>query len=133
MWNLRASTHTDGSISPAETTKAIELGAPRKQGHYGFMLTDLYLLPLLSGQFVNLADGVLSFDPLYSAPYVLPVLLAGVEGTIRSEAKGTYSLHVAFGSLNLPAHGLSIDGVKCDKVVSLSAGQSVEWSNQSSS
>ena len=38
-WNLRALTHTDGSVAPAETKRAIELGAPREQGHYGFMLT----------------------------------------------------------------------------------------------
>ena len=50
QWNLRALTHTDGSVAPAETNRALELGAPREQGHYGFMLTDLFLLPLLSGQ-----------------------------------------------------------------------------------
>lgn len=50
QWNLRALTHTDGSVAPAETNRPLELGAPREQGHYGFMLTDLFLLPLLSGQ-----------------------------------------------------------------------------------
>ena len=50
QWNLRALTHTDGSVAPAETSRPLELGAPREQGHYGFMLTDLFLLPLLSGQ-----------------------------------------------------------------------------------
>ena len=33
MWNLRALTHTDGSVAPAETKRPIELGAPREQGH----------------------------------------------------------------------------------------------------
>ena len=48
-----------------ETTRPIELGAPREQGHYGFMLTDLFLLPLLSGQVVDMAsEGVqLRLDP----------------------------------------------------------------------
>ena len=29
QWNLRALTHTDGSAPNPETTRAIELGAPR--------------------------------------------------------------------------------------------------------
>merc|ERR1712070_510270 len=65
MWNLRALTHTDGSKQPAETTRAIELGAPREQGHYGFMLTDTYLYPLLSGQRVNMAEGKLLLEPYF--------------------------------------------------------------------
>ena len=43
-------------------------GAPREQGHYGFMLTDLYLLPLLSGQVVDLPSGKLALAPKYPAP-----------------------------------------------------------------
>lgn len=33
QWNLRALTHTDGSVAPAETQRPLELGAPREQGH----------------------------------------------------------------------------------------------------
>jgi hypothetical protein len=33
QWNLRALTHTDGSVAPAETKRPLELGAPREQGH----------------------------------------------------------------------------------------------------
>lgn len=71
MWNLRALTHTDGYVAPAETTRPIEQGAPREQGHYmyGFMLTDLYLLPLLSGQVPDLPAGKLALAPKYPAPY----------------------------------------------------------------
>jgi hypothetical protein len=71
-------------------------GCPREQGHYGFMMTDLHLLPLLSGQKVNMrahsvggastagdaaaAAGTLSLDPLnvFSPPFVLPVSLLPV-------------------------------------------------------
>ena len=55
-----------GSMPHPETTRPIELGAPREQGHYGFMLTDLFLLPLLSGQVVDMAsEGVqLRLDPM---------------------------------------------------------------------
>ena len=128
MWNLRALTHTDGSLQPAETNKTIELGAPREQGHYGFMLTDLYLLPLLSGLNVDLPHGRLSLSPKFAPPYVLPVLIAGMEGSLTSLAKGSYELKVAFGRLQLPASpGLVVDGVSYGVAVDLRAGQSVAW------
>ena len=128
MWNLRALTHTDGSVEPVETTREIERGAPREQGHYGFMLTDLFLLPLLSGQVPDLPHGKLALAPKYPAPYgPMPVLLAGLEASIASEAKGKYTLKVAFGSLKLPAGGLSADGVVCEKAVDLQAGEEISW------
>lgn len=128
MWNLRALTHTDGSIQPAETTRPIEQGAPREQGHYGFMLTDTYLYPLLSGQRVNMAEGKLLLEPYFPPPYVLPVLLSGVEGSIASETAGSYTLSVAFGKLELPAGGLFVDGVAFKQPVNLVAGQNISWS-----
>ena len=57
----------------------------------------------------------------------MPVLIAGLEASIASEAKGNYTLHVAFGSLILPRGGLSADGVVCDKEVNLHAGDSLSW------
>ena len=57
----------------------------------------------------------------------VPVLIAGVEASISSEAKGKYTLHVAFGRLKLPAGGLSADGVVCAKAVELAAGESISW------
>eukprot|EP00966_Prymnesium_polylepis_P156971 3627146-Prymnesium_polylepis.1 len=128
MWNLRALTHTDGSLQPAETNKTIELGAPREQGHYGFMLTDLYLLPLLSGQNVDLPHGRLSLSPKFTPPFVVPVLLAGMEGSLTSLATGSYELKVAFGRLKLPASpGLVVDGVPYGAALDLQMGQSVAW------
>ena len=38
-------------------------------GSSGFMLTDLYLLPLLSGQETDLPNGKLALAPKYPAPY----------------------------------------------------------------
>lgn len=92
MWNLRALTHTDGSIKPAETTRPIEQGAPREQGHYGFMLTDLYLYPLLSGQVVDMAAGTLELAPMFPAPYVMPVLISGVEASLERYAERNHHL-----------------------------------------
>jgi len=129
QWNLRALTHTDGSMPNPETTRAIELGAPREQGHYGFMLTDLFLIPLLSGQIVDMASsGVqLQLNPMYPAPYTMPVLISGVEGSISATAGGKFTLAVAFGKLELHAGGLVVAGKPCAKAVSLEAGQSISW------
>ena len=66
LWNLRALTHTETQGT------ARERGGPREQGHYGFMLTDLYLLPLLSGMQARLHEGALAFRPIFAPPYALP-------------------------------------------------------------
>ena len=72
MWNLRALTHTQ-----TEGTE-LEHGCPREQGHYGFMLTDFYLLPLLTGLTVDMRNAStgarLELNPRFPPPYVLPVL-----------------------------------------------------------
>ena len=129
MWNLRALMHTDGSLAPVETNRSLERGAPREQGHYAFMLTDLYLLPLLSGQSFNLPASTLSLRPRFPPPYVLPVLLAGVEASLESRAKGNYTLRVAFGRLRLPRRGgLIVDGTVCPLDIDLSEGEAVSWS-----
>jgi len=129
MWNLRALTHTDGSGASPSTTRPIELGAPYEQGHYGFMLTDLFLLPLLSGQVVNLGSQAvqLSFEPRFPPPYTLPLLLVNCEGTISAAANGTVTVAVAFGRLQLHAGGLSVHGRLYPKAVTLRSGQSVSW------
>ena len=120
QWNLRALTHTQ-----TEGTE-LEHGQPREQGHYGFMLTDLYLIPLLSGQTVDLSKGVLTLNPKFLPPYVLPVMISMMEGQLT--AAGTkYTLRVAFGSLTLPAGGLSVSGCKTPNALKLSAGESVTW------
>ena len=127
MWNLRALTHTDGSLAPVETNLTLERGVPREQGHYAFMMTDLHLYSLLAGQTTQLAAGVLALAPRFPPPYVLPVLAAGMEGALTSRAKGSYSLEVSFGRLELPAGGLSVDGIACPGPVRLGPGESVAW------
>ena len=113
-WNLRALTHTQ-----TEGTE-LEHGAPREQGHYAFMLTDLYLLPLLSGVYVDRAkpgaDQTLQIDPMFAPPFTVPVLLAGCEASLRAATvaggSGTqFTLRVAFGQLQLPAGSLRVCGV----------------------
>lgn len=80
QWNLRALTHTQ-----TEGTE-LEHGQPREQGHYGFMLTDLYLIPLLSGQNVDLSKGMLALNPMYEPPYILPVMISMMEGQLTATA-----------------------------------------------
>jgi len=109
---------------------------PREQGHYGFMLTDLYLLPLLSGQQADIHEGRLHLDPQFPAPYSLPVLLTGCMGTISAAvnvngANVTYTLTVNFGQLHLFAvGGLVVSGSTYPGgVVHLGDGESISWSS----
>jgi hypothetical protein len=43
-----------------------------------------YLIPLLSGQNVNMVTGVLSLKPHYPPPYVLPVLIMNCEAALAA-------------------------------------------------
>eukprot|EP00658_Telonema_sp_P-2_P029627 TRINITY_DN22504_c0_g1_i7.p1 TRINITY_DN22504_c0_g1~~TRINITY_DN22504_c0_g1_i7.p1 ORF type:complete len:248 (-),score=52.68 TRINITY_DN22504_c0_g1_i7:385-1128(-) len=124
MWNLRALTHTE-----TEGTE-LEHGQPREQGHYGFMLTDLFLIPLLSGQRLDMTHGKLDLNPRWSAtaPWVVPVMLMGCEAWLSSDPNGRFEIGVAFGKLSLPARGLSVSGCVYESIVLLPAGESVSWS-----
>ena len=122
LWNLRALTHSETEGN------ALEHGGPREQGHYGFALTAQHLLLLLSGQQARLHRGQLSFAPIFAPPYSLPVLLLGTEGSLAADAAGRLTLSIAFGSLQLPAGGLSVHGaVYGGGAISLGPGQSVSW------
>jgi len=124
LWNLRALTHTETAGTP------LEHGNPREQGHYAFMMTDLYLLPLLSGQATNLHKGVLSLKPRFQPPYVLPVLLMNCEATLEATLNSNgimYRLAVAFGEVSIPAGGLVVNDVPYKGAVALKAGEAIAW------
>ncbi len=91
------------------------------------MLTDYYLVYALSGQQTDLPAGTLSFAPLYACPMSLPFGIAGGEGLISCDAGGKWTLSLAFGTLTLPAGGLSAAGKAYAGAVSLARGQSVSW------
>jgi hypothetical protein len=91
------------------------------------MLTDYYLPYALSGQQTNIPKGTLSFAPLYNAPYSIPWALMGTEGTLSADAAGKFTFSVAFGSIELPAGGLSVSGSSYSGAVALTRGQSVTW------
>lgn len=102
-------------------------GQPFCTSHYGFMLTDYYLIYILNGQLTNLPNGTLSFTPVYACPFALPFAMVGREGNIGCDSTGTYTLSLGFGTLNLPANGLSINNKPYPNTVNLIAGQSVSW------
>jgi len=119
------------------TSTGPEWGADNAQGqpyitsHYGFLLVDFYLIGALTGQATNVPAGRLTFDPAYACPYTLPVLLQGTEGSlVCAENPGhgaQYTLTVFFGSLALPAGGLSVAGSAYPNAVALGPGESVTW------
>jgi hypothetical protein len=104
MWDLTGLSTTDDWGTDDNN------GQPFCTSHYGFMLTDYYLIYALSGQQTNIPAGSLSFAPLYSAPYTVPFAFMGTEGVLAVSAAGVKTLTVAFGSLALPAGGLSVSG-----------------------
>ena len=91
------------------------------------MLTDYYLTYALSGQQTNLPAGTLSFVPLYACPFNLPFGLVGGEGTVSCDGSGTYTFYLAFGTLTLPAGGLSVNGKVYAGAVNLIGGQNISW------
>ena len=106
-------------------------GQPHTTSHYGFHMPFYYLLPGLSGQQSNIPGGGLSFSPpalQTGTPFAFPWFLAGTIGSVAVDAAGTCTFSVSFGSVTLPAGGLSVYGTAYSQPLSLSAGQSVSWS-----
>jgi hypothetical protein len=126
---LRDTWNIAGLYSGADWSKysANDDGQSWCTNHYGMALTHYYLHYALSGQQADLPGGKLSFAPQYPAPFSLPLLLAGTTGTVSADAAGRYTVAVSFGSLQLPAGGLSVSGRAYAGAVSLVGGQSVSW------
>lgn len=128
-WNLRALLHT-------QTAKRdIDKGKPMEQGHYAFMLTDLFLLPLLSGMRVDMANAFsehrLEIVPMFKPPFTLPIMLSGCEASLQArQANGaiSFTLTVAFGRLRLPAGGLRVCGQSRPEAIFLREDDSLTWS-----
>jgi hypothetical protein len=80
------------------------------------------------GQVVDMAEGKLSLSPMFPPPYTMPLLISNCEGSVsQAQANGKITLDIAFGSLKLPAGGLSVGGVTYEKSVDLAAGGSISW------
>ena len=123
MWDLHGLT-TGETAGQSEN----EVGQPFITSHYGFFLTNYFLLGALAGQRTDLGAGYLSFLPLFPCPFNVPLLLAGRTGTVSCDAAtGVFTVTLAFGQLQLPAGGLSVNGRVYPSPVSLEAGESVSW------
>jgi non-lysosomal glucosylceramidase len=121
LWNL-------AGLTTANNVDNDELGGQMYcTAHYGFALTSYWLLPSLSGQLIDLANGRLSFKPAISCPFKLPMLSAGTTGTISCDNEGVFTLSLAFGTLSLPKGGLSVNDNIYQDVVSLGPGESISW------
>jgi hypothetical protein len=100
---------------------------PYVTSHYGFMLPNYYLLPGLTGQQVDIPGGKLSFAPKIPCPFDAPLLLAGTTGHVQCN-NNVFNVSISFGSLSLPAGGLSINNIPYPQPVNLVAGGYVTWS-----
>ena len=104
-------------------------GKPWCTSHYGFHMVLWHLPFAVSGQYTDLSKGVLTFAPKLRSPFILPVLIPNVLGSISatpdSEGQTSYTLTVSLGTLTLDI--LAVDDVPYPGVVRLSAGQSVSW------
>jgi non-lysosomal glucosylceramidase len=105
-------------------------GKPWITAHYGFHMVLWHLPFAISGQYTDLAKGILLFSPKLQAPYTLPVLIpntfGSINATVLSNGQTSYTLTLTIGSLSL--NQLAINNVKYPGSVKLIAGQSVQWS-----
>lgn len=122
LWNIAGLTST-GDWGDENSN-----GQPWITSHYGFLLVDYYLIFALNGQQTDIPNGKLSFNPVYACPFNLPLMMLGTIGTIECTNTNQYTVFIAFGSLQLPANGLSINGNSYNQPVNLINGQSVTWS-----
>jgi non-lysosomal glucosylceramidase len=121
LWNL-------AGLTSAEDAQQPELSAlPYCTAHYGFALVAYWLVPSLSGQVLDLPGGTLSFAPTLPCPMQLPVMAAALEGTLQCDGSGRFTLAVAFGTLQLPAGGLSASGRAYAGAVDLGPGEALSW------
>jgi non-lysosomal glucosylceramidase len=128
IWNLVGITTSNDWAPPSNSTDTFINGMPYVTSHYGFLLPNYYIILALSGQQTNIPNGTLSFNPRIPAPLSLPFVMANTLGTFSVDATGTnHTLTLSFGSLYLPANGLSISGSNYPNPVSLSEGQSISW------
>ena len=122
QWNLAGLT-----TSANWTYHENENGMSWCTSHYGMPLTHYFIHYGISQQQVNLMEGKLSFTPVINPPYTVPMLLAGITGTVSRDNNNGITVTVAFGTLSLPAGGLTVDGSSYPNSVNLGPGQSISW------
>ena len=123
QWNLA------GLYSGANWTaySANDDAQPWCTNHYGMPLTHYYLHYALSGQQANIPEGRLSFSPAFPAPFRLPFFLAGASGNVSQDEQKKVTLSIAFGTLTLPAGGLSVNGKVYPQPINMKKGDVISW------
>jgi len=124
-WNTHGLVASDGYTD-------LQGGLPLCTAHYGFHMVLWHIPFSLSGQTAYMMAGVLTFDPVVSVPYSLPVLLPTVLGTLEADYAESgivrYTLSLVFGSLSVKT--LRVSSSTVEGGVTLTAGQQVTWTQQ---
>ncbi|UJR11626.1 hypothetical protein I4U23_015807 [Adineta vaga] len=106
-------------------------GKPWVTSHYGFHMVFWHLPFALSGQYVDLSNGILTFSPKLSIPYRIPVLIPKTLGSLSvismSNGQRSFTFTLSIGNLSLNV--LSVDNSTYPGSVDLKAGQSVHWTD----
>ena len=80
-------------------------GKPWVTSHYGFHMVLWHLPFAISGQYTDLNKGVLLFSPKLQSPFILPVLIPNMLGSISaislSSGHSAYTLTLVVGNLTL--------------------------------
>jgi len=124
-WNTHGLVASDGYTD-------LQGGLPLCTAHYGFHMVLWHIPFSLSGQTAYMMAGVLTFAPVVSVPYSLPVLLPTVLGTLAAVYAESgivrYTLSLVFGSLSVKI--LRVSSSTVEGGVTLTAGQQVTWTQQ---
>ncbi|CAF4683967.1 unnamed protein product [Rotaria sp. Silwood2] len=104
-------------------------GKPWVTSHYGFHMVLWHLPFAITGQYTDLSKGILLFSPKLRSPFILPVLIPNILGSISAtptlNSQSSYTFTLAIGNLSLNL--LAINNVKYPGSIHLTAGQSVQW------
>ena len=93
--------------------------------HYGMHMVAWHIPIAISGQQAELHKGSLTFAPKVKPPYVLPVFMPGVLGTLTATASGEYTLALTVGELDLDV--LAVGGKATPGKVHVAVGKPVSW------
>lgn len=115
-------------------------GLPHITSHYGYYMSAWHMVLALSGQYVDVNEKIVTFDPKLEPPFRLPFFIPSVWGYIQSdiapynmskpeELHVFYTLGLHFGELEI-GH-LAVGECKFDmtneKVLNIGIGFAAKW------
>ena len=93
--------------------------------HYGMHMVAWHIPIAISGQQAALHNGSLTFAPKVKPPFVLPVFMPGVLGSLSATAGGSYTLALTVGELELDV--LAVAGKAAPGRVRVAVGKPITW------